>query len=202
VRLALLHDQFEAIHPFLDGNGRVGRLLIPLLLCEHRRLPSPLLCLSAFFERRREEYYARLLAVSQRGEWESWIAFFSEGLAAQSVDAVRRAARLRALREEYGRRLQTARSSALFLKLADALFQHPALTVATAARRLEVTPAAASKNVSTLVQAGIVEEATGRTRNRVFVAREIVRAMEEDLPAEPAPPSGRSLVESAGPPSP
>ncbi|MGH7151669.1 MAG: Fic family protein [Planctomycetota bacterium] len=202
VRLALLHYQFEAIHPFLDGNGRIGRLLIPLLLCENGLLPTPLLYLSAFFERRRAEYYARLLAVSQRGEWEAWIAFFLEGLAEQSVDAVRRAARLRALGEDYAQRLQTARSSALLLKLVDALFHHPALTVATAARRLEVTPAAASKSVSKLVQAGIVEEATGRARNRVFVAREIVRAMEEDLPAEAAPAGGRSLVESTAPQSP
>jgi Fic family protein len=193
VRLALLHYQFEAIHPFIDGNGRVGRLLIPLLLCEHRRLPSPLLYLSAYLERRREEYYARLLAVSQHGEWERWIAFFLQGVAEQSLDAVGRAGRLRALEREYERRLQTARSSALLLKLVQSLFVVPALTIAKAARRLGVTPAAASKSVSKLVQAGILAEATGRARNRVFVAREIVRAVEEDLAAvataanEPAP---------------
>lgn len=198
VRLALLHYQFEAIHPFVDGNGRVGRLLIPLLLSEHRRLPSPLLCLSAFFERQREEYYARLLAVSRHGDWESWIAYFLRGVAEQSLDAVARAGKLRALEKEYERRLQTARSSALLLKLVQALFHVPALTIAKAARRLCVTPAAAAKSVSKLVQSGILEEATGRARNRVFVAREIVRAVEEDLSPAATSASERAPVGSAG----
>ncbi len=136
IRLALIHYQFEAIHPFLDGNGRIGRLLISLLLCEWMLLPSPLLYLSAFLERRRQEYYGRLLAVSQKGEWEAWVGFFLSGVAEQSQDAVARAARLRALQAEYHARLQRARSSALLLKLVDGLFDHPAMTVPGARPRL------------------------------------------------------------------
>jgi Fic family protein len=187
IRLALIHYQFGAIHPFLDGNGRIGRLLISLLLCEWRLLPSPLLYLSAFLERRRQEYYGRLLAVSQKGEWEAWVEFFLSGVAEQSLDAVARAARLRALQAEYHARLQRARSSALLLKLVDGLFDHPAISVPGAAKLLKVTQRAASLNIGKLVDAGILAEATGRARGRVFVARGIVRVIEEDLPATGAP---------------
>lgn len=182
VRLAMIHYQFEAIHPFLDGNGRIGRLLISLLLCEWKLLPSPLLYLSVYFERHRQNYYDRLLAVSQKGQWESWVQFFLSGVAEQSLDAVRRAARLRALRDEYHASLQRARSSALLLKLVDGLFHHPAITVTGAARQLKVTQRAASQNIGKLVRAGILAEATGRARNRIFVADGIIRAIEEDLP--------------------
>ena len=184
VRLAMIHYQFEAIHPFLDGNGRIGRLIISLLLCEWKILPSPLLYLSAWFERHRQEYYDRLLAVSQRGEWETWLKFFLSGVAGQANDAVQRAARLRALRDEYHAGLQRARSSALLLKLVDGLFHHPAITVPGAARQLGVTQRAASQNIGKLVRAGILAEATGRARNRIFVAGGIVRAIEEELPPE------------------
>ena len=91
VRLALVHYQFEAIHPFLDGNGRVGRLLMSLLLVTEKLLPQPLLYLSGFFEARRQDYYSHLLSVSQRGSWEPWIMFFLEGVAEQSSDAMTRA---------------------------------------------------------------------------------------------------------------
>jgi len=182
VRLALIHYQFEAIHPFLDGNGRIGRLLISLLLCEWKLLPSPLLYLSVFFERHRQDYYDRLLAVSQKGEWESWVRFFLSGVTEQSIDAVRRAARIGALRDAYHANLQRARSSALLLKLVDELFHHPAITVPGAARQLKVTQRAASQNIVKLVRAGILAEATGRARNRIFVADGIIRAIEEDLP--------------------
>src|SRR2546427_12247164 len=128
----------------------------------------PLLYLSAFFERHRQDYYARLLAVSQKGAWESWVQFFLSGVAEQSLDAVRRAARLRALRDDYHARLQRARSSALLLKLVDGLFHHPAITVPGAARELKVTQRAASQNIGKLVLAGILAEATGRARNRIF----------------------------------
>jgi len=167
--------------PSLDGNGRVGRLLISLLLCEEKLLPAPLLYLSAFFERRHQEYYGHLLAVSQRGLWEAWVDFFLEGVAEQSADAVQRAGRLRKLQDEYRRRIETPRASALLGRLVDAVFDHPALTITGAARLLKVTPRAASLNVEKLVRAGILEEATGRARGRIFIARELVRAIEEDL---------------------
>ncbi len=99
IRLALIHYQFEVIHPFRDGNGRLGRLLITLLLCMEAILPTPLLYLSAYLERNRQEYYHRLLRVSQAGEWDEWLIFFLRGVAEQAMDAVERSDRLRALRE-------------------------------------------------------------------------------------------------------
>src|SRR4029077_8438281 len=101
VQAALLHYQFEAIHPFLDGNGRVGRLLITLFLLERRLLPAPLLYLSAFFEATRREYYDRLRGVSQRGEWNAWIAYFLRGVARQAEDALRRAESINRLEDQW-----------------------------------------------------------------------------------------------------
>jgi Fic family protein len=178
VRLAAIHYQFEAIHPFYDGNGRIGRLLITLLLCMEGILPEPLLYLSAYIEKHRQTYYARLLGVSQRGEWNEWFTFFLRGVAESAMDAVERAAKLGELREDYRRRLARTRASAHPLTLADHLFAHPAISVPQAAKLLGVTHRAAQLNVNKLVSAGIVKEVTGRKRNRVFIAPEIVRAVE------------------------
>ncbi len=178
VRMALIHYQFETIHPFLDGNGRIGRLLITLLLCSDRLLPQPLLYLSAFFERHRNEYYARLRGVSHRGEWIAWIEFFLQGVAEQSKDAVLRSNRLLKLWHSYRQKMQSARSSALQLTLIDELFSYPAMTVTQAAKRLHVTPRSAQLNVDKLIKAGILKEATGRQRGRVYVAPEIIHIIE------------------------
>ncbi|MPZ68675.1 MAG: Fic family protein [Actinobacteria bacterium] len=179
IRLAIVHYQFEAIHPFLDGNGRVGRLLVTLLLHEWRLLPQPLLYLSAFFERHRNDYYRLLLGVSLAGDWEEWITFFLTGIAEQSADVVERARRLLALRERYRSELHTARSSALPLKLVDHLFEQPALNLAQARELLGVSARAASMNVQKLEEAGIVVEVTKRARNRVYVADEILDLIRE-----------------------
>jgi Fic family protein len=183
LRLAVIHYQFEAIHPFLDGNGRIGRLLISLLLHEWGLLPQPLLYLSAFFERRRSEYYDKLFAVSQRGEWAAWLLFFLEGVAEQAGDATMRAVRLVALRERYRGILQKVRASALPLRLVDHLFDRPAVTVSRAEHLLDVTWRAASLNIDKLVNAGILREITGKERNRIFVAEEILGLVSEQ-PAE------------------
>ena len=174
IRIGLVHQQFEAIHPFLDGNGRVGRLLVSLLLQEWGVLPRPLLVLSAYFESNRDEYYERLLAVSTGGDGEGWLGFFLRGVASESRDVVARARRLTELRQAYRDRLQVSRSPALVLKLVDALFERPAIRVTDAKGVLGVTYRAASLNVQKLVDAGIVREATGRDRNRVFIASEIL----------------------------
>ncbi|MDA2925279.1 Fic family protein [Acidobacteria bacterium AH-259-L09] len=179
VQLALIHYQFEAIHPFIDGNGRVGRLIISLLLCKREMLPTPLLYLSSFFERHRNEYYRLLLHVSKTGAWEEWIRFFLRGVAVQSRDAVERARKLQALQAEYRASIQTARSSALLTRLVDKLFESPAISVSQAAQELDVTFAAAQRNVDKLIQQGILEEVTGRDRNRVYVAKEILSLLEE-----------------------
>lgn len=178
IRLALIHYQFEAIHPFLDGNGRIGRLLLTLLLCHHNALPQPLLYLSAFFERNREEYYRLLLGVSQRGLWNDWIRYFLFGIEQQSLDAVKRAERLLDLHQRYRNKMQSARSSALLLQLIDELFAHPVTTVTVAAEALKVTPRAARQNIEKLIAAGILEEASGRQRYQIFIATEIVKVLE------------------------
>jgi Fic family protein len=179
VRLALVHYQFEAIHPFLDGNGRIGRLLITLLLCMEGILPGPLLYLSAYFERHRAEYYRHLLRVSQCGAWSEWIAFFLRGVAEQAMDAVDRADRLLRLRERYHAYFHAARSSALLLKLIDELFSAPSITMRRARSLLGISDGAASRHIRTLEEAGILVEVTGKTRGRVYFAAEILRVTGE-----------------------
>lgn len=178
IRLAEIHYQFEAIHPFLDGNGRIGRLLMTLLLCKEGALSEPLLYLSAFFESNRKEYYRLLLAVSQAGSWAEWIAFFLRGVTDQSRDAVARSARLLKLWQTYREEFQSARSSALQLRLVDELFAYPAITATGAAKFLNVTHRSAQLNIDKLIRKGILKEATGRQRNRVFVASDIIKIIE------------------------
>ena len=180
VRMALIHYQFEAIHPFLDGNGRIGRLLITLLLCAEGLLPQPLLYLSAYFERHRPEYYRLLLAVSQDGAWTEWIGFFLDGVARQSRDAIKRSSRLLDLWRSYRDRLLSARSSPLALQLVDELFASPVITLAGAGRLLGVTPRAAQGNIDKLISEGILKETTGRQRNRVYTASEIIQIVEAE----------------------
>lgn len=181
IRLAVIHYQFEAIHPFGDGNGRVGRLLISLLLVKHGIIPEPFLYLSAFFDRHRSDYYQLLLDVSTQGAWEQWIAFFLEGVADQATDAVKRATKLLELRDEYQQRLYRTRGSAAPLRLLDELFTRSALTIPRAREILGVTPAWASKAVERLVEAGIVREVTGRERYRIYLPIEVLNVLEMDL---------------------
>jgi Fic family protein len=178
VRVALMHYQFEAIHPFLDGNGRIGRLLITLMLCTDGVLPGPLLYLSAYFERRREEYYAGLLAVSREGKWEEWIEFVLHGVKEQADDAVRRATKLMSLRATYRARLSAQRASARALELSEMLFDTPAISVGQAAKRLGVTARGAQQVVDKLVKADVLREVTGKKRGRVYVAWEVVGVVE------------------------
>lgn len=185
--IALIHYQFEAIHPFRDGNGRIGRLLITLLMCERGLLPQPLLYLSAYFERHREVYMNHLLAVSQQGAWIEWIDFFLRGLIDEGSDALRRLDALLGLWNDYRRRLQTTRTSALALRLIDRLFAVPALSIPRAARLLQVTHRAAQMNVDKLVDAGVLKLLPGRARNRIYLARDIIAIAEQENPG--APPS-------------
>ena len=178
VRIALVHYQFEAIHPFIDGNGRIGRLLISLLLSSEGLLTQPILSLSAFFEQHRSEYYRLLLAVSRKGAWTEWITFFLSGVEEQARDATRRTRALLALRQKHRAHFESARSSALLLKLVDGLLEAPVLTIPQAARRLNVTHRAATLNVLKLVEARILVEVAGKGRTRVFVARAILDAIE------------------------
>jgi len=141
-------------------------------------LPQPLLYLSAYFERNRKQYYDLLLEVSQEGNWAEWIRFFLRGVEEESRDAVKRSDKLLRLWQGYRERFQSARSSALLLRLVDELFSRPAITVSWAATRLRITPRAAQLNIDKLVASGILKEATGRQRNRIYVANGIVRIVD------------------------
>ncbi len=177
VRAALIHYQFEAIHPFLDGNGRIGRLLITLLFCEWGVLPKPLLSLSAYFEAHRPVYYERLLSVSQQGAWEDWLTFFISGLITEAVDACARLERLQALRAEYQARLQAERTVRRLHAAVDVLFQQPVLGVRQMQAALGGTFLTAQRSLARLEQQGIVREVTGRARNRLYRAEGILQAI-------------------------
>jgi Fic family protein len=178
VKLGLIHAQFEMIHPFLDGNGRIGRLLITLLLVHWQVLPLPLLYLSAYFEENREAYYARLNAVGSDGDWAGWLRFFLAGVATQSRDATARAKRLQDLQGAWREAVTSARSSALLVKLVDFLFLSPIITVPRARALLGVTYPAAKANIDKLIQAGIVEPFGTQTYGRKYWAPEVLRAIE------------------------
>ena len=181
LRLGMIHYQFEAIHPFLDGNGRVGRLLITLLLCAWDLLPEPLLYLSAYFQSHRQTYYDLLLATSREGAWDAWLSFFLRGIAAQARDAVARAGRLQDLRERYREQFQSERAAARLLQTVDLLFAQPLITVREAESALEVNFSTAQRYVDQLEEAGILREITGQARNRVYRAEQIIQAIEEPL---------------------
>lgn len=178
VQCALMHYQFEAIHPFLDGNGRVGRLLITFFLCGRGHLPQPLLYLSAFFERYRDEYYRRLLAVSQDGDWTGWIAFFLRGVNEQAADAVQTAQRILDLQSAYRQRIQGRRYPAPTLSILDELFVNPFVTITGAQERHSVNFHTAQAAIRLLVEAKILREITGRKRYRIYCAEELLRTIE------------------------
>jgi len=175
VRLAMVHYQIEAIHPFEDGNGRIGRLLIVFMLCKEQVLSQPLLYLSAYFEKHRQSYYRLLLEVSTKGAWDEWIAFFLAGVIAQSNDAIMRAKKLTQLRDQYHQTLHETRATAAVHQLIDQLFERPATRATLIASELQVKHQTAMKYLRILEGQGIVEEITGRTRDMVFMARGIVK---------------------------
>jgi Fic family protein len=178
VQIALGHYQFEAIHPFLDGNGRVGRLLITLFLLKRDVLPTPLLYLSAFFEATRSDYYARLRAVSEQGDWETWILYFVNGVARQSEDAVDRAARILGTVDAW--RLRAAGlGSGTPTRVLDLLAGNPFVTAMRVSERLGVARTTASRAIERLVELGILEQVDDRRRDRAYCARTLLDILEE-----------------------
>lgn len=171
VRLALAHYQFEATHPFLDGNGRVGRLLLVLLLVAWEILPQPLLYLSAYFERYRQTYYDLLLGVSSRGAWEDWLLYFLRGVSEQSQLALVQGQRLRDLHASYRRRY---RASVKLQGLVDMLFENPFVTGSMLVQKLGVSSATAYQYLAMMEKQGTLKEITGRKRGRRYVAHEIM----------------------------
>jgi Fic family protein len=169
VRAGLLHHQFETIHPYLDGNGRIGRLLVTLLLEQWDLLAQPLLYLSLFFKRNRGEYYQLLNAVRIEGDWESWILFFLEGVATIAKEATDMARDLFALvSADRARALAAPASSLMAVRLFEELGQHPIVTISRVTELLDITKPTATKAVNTLVDAGILTETTGRRRDRTY----------------------------------
>jgi Fic family protein len=185
-QVAMVHYQFETIHPFMDGNGRLGRLLITLMLCERKVLPLPLLYLSVYLERHDQEYKDHMLNVSRRGAWDQWFRFFAIGVASQARDATRRAELLMDLRETHREQARTLSRSPAIAYLVDALYEAPYTTIGRAATVMGVGEPPARQAVERLVQAGILVEASGRLRNRFYVAREILRLLDAELPEDSA----------------
>ncbi|SDN45402.1 Fic family protein [Haloarchaeobius iranensis] len=180
LRIGLIHYQFETIHPFLDGNGRLGRLLISLLLQRDGLLPEPYLYLSSYFNARRSEYVDHLLAVSQRGDWEEWLLFFLRGVQSQADEAHQRANLLVDLREDYQQRYQSERSENI-LELVMRLFEDPYLDVNTAADWLDVEYSTANRLIGQLENDGILEEITGKDRNRFYRASEVFQIINKPI---------------------
>lgn len=189
VQIALAHYQFEAIHPFLDGNGRVGRLLITLFLVERGILSTPLLYLSAFFEATRRDYYDYLLGVSTHGEWSAWLQYFLNGVARQAEDALSRAERINNLIMKW-RVAVSGAASKTPLALVDMLAANPYLTIKHAAKQLGVAFTTAQRAVERLESLSIVKEVSHSKRDRVYCAKAILNILEEParLAGDPARP--------------
>jgi len=178
VHVGLMHSQFEAIHPFLDGNGRVGRLLITLQLVERQVLPAPLLYLSAYFEATRNEYYANLLAVTEAGEWEAWLEYFLSGVALQADDALGRIHRIDVLLAQWREQLADV-SSKLPDKVIELLAENPYCTVGALAQRLGVAFTTAQRAIDRLEAMKILTRTSETKRNRLYCARALLDILEE-----------------------
>ena len=170
VQIAIAHVQFETIHPFLDGNGRVGRLLITFLLMSRGLLSQPVLYLSHHFKRRRSEYYEHLQTVRTHGDWEGWIEFFLQGVVEVSQEAAATAKAILAMREEYRSKIADTmgRGAGSAHRVMEKLFDQPIVSVATVREWLDITPAGANGVVNRLVAIGLLTEITGHARNRRF----------------------------------
>ena len=178
IHTALCHYQFEAIHPFLDGNGRIGRLLIILLLIEQKMLPTPILYLSAFFEATRDEYYKQLYNVSAKGTWHEWLIYFLNGIAVQTEDVLSRAERINELLNKWKMQVASSASNVPVL-----IVQHfavnPYLTTNRIAEELKIAYSTAQRGVQKLEEAKIIKQINNNKRDKVYCATEILAILEE-----------------------
>ena len=174
--IGLAHAQFETIHPFLDGNGRIGRLLITLLLCQQKILRKPVLYLSLFFNRHREDYYARLQSVHDHGDWEAWLAFFLRGVAEISKEAENTAQAVLALREKHRQAIteHCGRAAGNGYRVLEHLYASPIVSVPEVQRLIDMTYPAANQLTARMVDCGILQELTGRARNRMFCYQDYI----------------------------
>jgi Fic family protein len=182
VTTALAHVQFETIHPFLDGSGRIGRLLIPLLLHDAGILQQPLLYLSLYFKQHRDEYYRLLDRVRATGDWEEWLDFFLEGVVTTATGAVDTAQRLVALFKEDTSRVQAAgRGGATMLRVLQSLHERPVITLNEVSRRTGLSFPTSANGMASLVDLGLARELTGYRRNRVFAYHRYLSVLNEGL---------------------
>ncbi len=187
IQCAIAHAQFETIHPFLDGNGRVGRLLITLLLCQRGVLDRPLLYLSYYLKAHRAMYYDRLTAIRNDGDWEGWVRFFLRGVCETSESAIATARNILALREAHRERVgREYTGSAYGLRLLDYLCKRPLLTIGMAREELDCAYTTASKLMERFVGLGILKETTGRQRNRRYSYRPYLDLFERQVIPGPA----------------
>ena len=189
VKIGLAHAQFETIHPFLDGNGRVGRLLITFLLCEQKVLLKPVLYLSHFFKRNRTQYYELLQATRDQGAWEEWLAFFVRGVEQVSREATETARRILALRETHRTIIteKLGRAAGNGHRVLDTLYERPILSVNDVQSLTGTTYPAANTLVGRMTENGILREVTGQARNRLFRYQSYI-----DLFSEPTPTEGQT----------
>jgi len=171
IKIGIAHAQFETIHPFLDGNGRVGRLLVTFLLCEQNVLVKPVLYLSHYFKKHRQEYYDRLQAVRDAGDWEGWLAFFLRGVEDVSKQATETARRILALREDHRLMItdRLGRAAGNGHRILEHLYRRPIVSVNEVQELIGTTYPAANELVARLTTLGIVSEFTGNARNRRFI---------------------------------
>jgi len=182
IKAALTHVQFETIHPFMDGNGRIGRMLIPLILVEAKVLNEPLLYLSVFFKKHRQTYYERLNQVRLTGDWEAWLLFFVDAVAETANQAVNTAKQLNELRQkdkvsltELGRQAGSAN------QIIDALFEHPIVNINKLIELTGLTAATLGKVLDALEKRlGIVKEMTGQKRNRVYAYSAYIQILNQE----------------------
>lgn len=198
VRAGLLHVQFETIHPYLDGNGRIGRLLITLLLEHWKLLTKPLLYLSLFFKRHREDYYRRLNAVRLDGDWEGWLDFFVDGVATIADEAVASARELFALvATDRAHVLAQAGMSIPALRLFELLPRHPVVTTASVMKLVETTKPTAGRAIELLVAAGVLVEATGRKRDRTWAYQGYLDRLRVGTELDERPARNRRVITAA-----
>jgi Fic family protein len=177
---ALAHYQFEAIHPFADGNGRVGRMLITLMLVDNGTLPQPLLYMSPHLERHKDRYIDLMYAVSRNGGWEEWIAFFLDAIAASADETIATVERLQDLQRTYRERFQTARRSALMLRIIDQAFERPVRSMSDIAEALGVSYGGAANNVNELIAQGVAQEVPG-TYPKMIRFPEVLEALQPNV---------------------
>jgi len=182
IRIGLAHAQFETIHPFLDGNGRIGRLLITLLLCEQGILLKPVLYLSYYFKRNRQEYYDLLQSIRERGTWENWLLFFLRGVIEVSKQATDTARRILLLREDHRTAItdKFGRTAGNGHRLLEYLYDHPIVSVNEVEQLTSTTFQAANGLVNKFVTNGILSEITGQTRNRRFLYRDYIHLFNDE----------------------